>query len=150
VENLFWPPSESYSQALSASSPTTHPYFPACIAPGTCYALAALVQSLLQRFGRRFSPRGGLAICLALMVAYTAIAAVVHAAHHRAECRASHGQDHPCFLYGFATGHAGAIPAPPPAILRPETPLVAVVASRPAPARGVDYRLSPSRAPPRG
>lgn len=128
----------------------SHPYFPACIAPGTRHALLALVQSLLQRFIRRFAARVGLAICLALLVAYTAVAAPIHAAHHQAECRACHGQDHPCFLYGFATGHAGTIPASAPAILPPETPSIALVAARPVPPCGVDYHLSPSRAPPRG
>lgn len=108
------------------------------------------MQFTLKRIGRGSAGRKGLALGLAVMVVYTAIAALVHAAHHRAECQATQGRDHPCFLYSFATGHAGAPSASVLAILPPETLVVAVVTPHPLLVCAVDYRLSPSRAPPLG
>ncbi len=112
--------------------------------------MSSLVELALKTTGRGSAARKWLAIALAVMVVYTAIAALVHAAHHRAECQASQGRDHPCFLYSFATGHAGAPSSSVLAILPPETLVVAVVTPQPLLVCAVDHRLSPSRAPPLG
>lgn len=123
--------------------------FPATLAPDTRHALNPLGEFAYKKMGRWSAGRKGLAVGLAVMVLYTAMAALVHAAHHRAGCQASQGRDHPCFLYSFAAGHAGA-PASASilTILPPATLVVAVVPPPPVVACAGDHRLSPSRAPP--